>query len=148
MNTCGFRQYGALSHIKYVKHKPLKEVVSDIRDKNDEMLDLVFSVDPLTNLPCGSIDQYLSDKTRDEVRLFIERYLLVDLPDTSMSVPPNLREDLLSLDSDFIAKVSRNRYESTEDYEARVQKYFNELEEDKKFKSAVAKLKSSRKNDE
>lgn len=147
MNTCGFKQYGALNHIKFLKHKETKYESVDTRDKKDDILDIIFAIDPVTNLPAGSIEQYLSDKTRDEVRLFIEQNLLYDLPDTSMCVPDTLREDLLNLDSEFIAKVSRNRYEDKESYESRVQSYFQELEHSKEKQKIMRELNSRYKKD-
>ncbi len=136
----GFRQYRNLENIKYVNTSPVKIEVSDVRKKYDDLLDIIFSVDPVTNMPNGSIDMYLSDKTSDEVRTFIERNLLCDLPDTSSSVPASLRDDLLKLDGEFIAKVSRNSFEDKESYEQRVQKYFQEIEDDKQYKKRIEDL--------
>ena len=138
----GYRIYRGVEKIKYCEHHTVSEdsVKSDVRHKYDDILDKIYCRDPLTNIPCGTISQFLSDKTSDEVRQFIERNLLVDLPDSSMDVPSSLRDDLLSLDSEFIAKVSRNSYESREDYEHRVQGYFKELEADKERMAFAAKL--------
>ena len=136
----GFRQYRNLDSIKYVNTPPVKIDVSDVRKKHDDLLDIIFSVDPVTNMPSGSIEQYLSDKTSDEVRTFIERNLLCDLPDVSASVPNSLRDDLLKLDGEFIAKVSRNSFEDRESYEQRVQKYFQEIEHDKEYNKRLAEL--------
>lgn len=142
----GYRQYRCLANIKYVIPPPLKIDVSDVRKKHDDLLDIIFAVDPLTNMPSGCIEQYLSDKTSDEVRTFIERNLLVDLPDTSASVPSSLREDLLKLDGDFIAKVSRNSFEDREAYEKRVSSYFKEIEDSKEYQKRIADLRKKYKD--
>ena len=142
----GFRQYRKLQDIKYVSTPPVKIDVSDVRKKHDDLLDIIFSVDPLTNMPSGSIEQYLSDKTSDEVRTFIERNLLCDLPDTSSSLPSSLRDDLRNLDGDFIAKVARNPYEDRESYEERVSGYFREIEQDKAYQKRLADLRKKYKD--
>lgn len=138
----GYRIYKGVESIDYTPPCTVSEdsVKSDVRHKHDDILDMIYCRDPLTNIPCGTISQYLSDKTSDEVRQFIERNLLVDLPDNSMDVPSSLRDDLLSLDSEFIAKVSRNSYESKEDYEHRVEGYFREMEADKEKMAFAEKL--------
>ena len=142
----GFRQYRNLENIKFVNTSSVKIDVSDVRKKHDDLLDIIFAVDPITNMPSGSIEQYLSDKTSDEVRTFIERNLLVDLPDTSVSVPSSLRDDLLKLDGDFIAKVSRNSYEDRESYEQRVSSYFKEIEDSKEYQKRIADLRKKYKD--
>ena len=136
----GFRQYRNLENIRFVNTPPVKIDVSDVRKKHDDLLDIIFAVDPITNMPSGSIEQYLSDKTSDDVRTFIERNLLIDLPDTSSSVPSSLRDDLLKLDGEFIAKVSRNSYEDRESYEQRVSSYFKEIEDSKEYQKRIAAL--------
>lgn len=136
----GFRQYRNLESIRFVNTPPVKIDVSDVRKKHDDLLDIIFAVDPITNMPSGSIEQYLSDKTSDEVRTFIERNLLIDLPDTSASVPSSLRDDLLKLDGEFIAKVSRNSYEDRESYEQRVSSYFKEIEDSKEYQKRIVAL--------
>lgn len=135
----GFQQYSNLENIQYMD--VLEETPkAKRRGVNDDLLDMVYCIDPVTGFPSGAISQYLSDKTNDQVRSFIERHLLNDSPDNQISVPQNLREQLLNLDSEFIAKTSRNRFESKEQYEDRVQQYFKELEEDKAKWKEVARL--------
>lgn len=118
---------------------PLDFVASEpVRDSGDDILDMIYSVDPLTGFPAGSLSQYLSDKTNEQVRQFIEKNILVD--HGSYDYPPGLREEVLKLDSQFIATTSRNRYESLEDYESRVESYFNKLENDKSVQKRVREL--------
>ena len=53
-------------------------LVDKSRSADDDILDLIYSVDPLTNLPSGSIEQYLSDKTNSQVRDYIEKVIFKD----------------------------------------------------------------------
>lgn len=145
-NSFGFSHLRALDRIEFVPYPQIDVPRSEVRSAGDDILDIIYSVDPIQNVPTGSIYQYLSDKTSDEVRTFIERNILVDLPSTVMDVPDNLRGALRDLDSEFIAKVSRNPYETNEDYESRVHGYLQEMnskiKQDSERESWLAKVKS------
>lgn len=137
----GFQQYKGIENISFFDSVPIEE--KEVRrSSNADMLDLIYTTDVVTGFPTGALEQYLSDKTNDSVRQFIERNLLCDNPDNTLSVPSTLREDLLNLDSDFIVKTSRNKFESNEDYQERLQTYFNEIEQDKKLQSELKKLRA------
>lgn len=118
---------------------PERKEKQKVRSSSEDMLDLIYCLDPVTNLPSGALSQYLSDKTNAQVRDFIERNLMVEHGDSPYSTyPANLREEVLKLDSEFIAKTSRDRFESKDHYEARVQRYFDELEKDKQFQKNLS----------
>lgn len=116
-------------------------LVDKSRSADDDILDLIYSVDPVTNLPSGSIEQYLSDKTNSQVRDYIEKVIFKEIPRDEY--PDGLRDEILKLDSDFIAKTSRNRFEPLDEYEKRVESYFNEIENSKEFEKKVAKLRDT-----
>lgn len=145
----GFRQYINVGCTNYMPTEPLV-VESSAPTKVDSMLDLIYAVDPVTGFPSGAISQYLSDKTNDQVRKFIEDNILHAIDNGSHDYPANLRDEVLKLDSEFIAKTSRNRYESLEDYEARVKSYFDDLEQDKEYRKrlSILKKKYSKKNED
>lgn len=107
-----------------------------VRSKDDDILDMIFCIDPITRFPCTSIAAYLSDKTADEVRTYIERNLLKDIP--ADQYPTNIREALNDIDTDFMVKVSRNQFETDEEYEDRVSGYLQELERDQEVKDKIA----------
>ena len=74
-NICimnGFRIYNGLGDIDYCPLLPCPSVETEVRDKNQDILDLIFAVDPVTLLPIGSLAMYMSDKTNKEVVEFIE----------------------------------------------------------------------------
>lgn len=135
----GFQRYDSLVDVKFM---PSQEIVKSdviVRTADDSLLDLIYCVDPLTNLPSGALNAYLSDKTSEQVRSFIERKIFKELPGETL--PSNIREEVLKLDGDFIAKTSRNRFEDLESYESRVKSYFDEIENDKNFKKNLEEFK-------
>ena len=133
----GFRIYMNLDKVKSL---PAQDVeVKDVAPTSvDDMLNLIYALDPLTGLPGGAISMYLSDKTNQQVRDFIEKNISVEHENGEHDYPASIREDILKLDSEFIAKTCRNRYESREDYEARVEHYFNEIEKQKDYDKKLA----------
>lgn len=145
----GFRIYKNLDLVGALPPDPIeKEEVAP--SSVDDMLNLIYALDPITGLPSGAINQYLSDKTNEQVRQFIEKNLLIEHDNGSHDYPSDIREEILKLDSSFIAETSRNRFESVEDYEARVQDYFDKIEADKEFqkKCAMIRKKFGSKKDE
>lgn len=128
-----------LRDVKFMLPTP-PELKEKAKSETDKLLDLIYCLDERTGLPCGAISQYLSDKTNEQVRSFIEQKLLYDIPSDDHAYPASLRDDMLKLDSEFIAKTSRNRFESRDDYERRVQSYFEEIENDKQKQKTIQML--------
>lgn len=116
---------------------------SDVKDKNKQILDFIFGVDPITKHPIGDIAMYLSDKVNPEVRLFIESNLLKDMTSNDGL---SLDQDTLNamnknLTDDDIARFSRNHGESKEDYALRLKDYFEHEKYERTRKREVARLK-------
>lgn len=137
---CGFNIYKGLSGIEYMPMPEREYIEVDRVNKGDDILDLIYALDPLTHLPNTSIGAFLSDKTNEQVRQFIKDNILKDLPDTGVSVPDSLRSDLLSLDPEFIANISRDRFEDVEHYEKRVSDYLDSMKNKIKSEHGFAKL--------
>jgi len=131
----GFSHLRGLDSVEFMPYPKVDVPVPEVKSPGEDILDQIYSIDPLLNVPNGTIYQYLSDKTSVEVRDFIEKNILVDLPKTSVEVPDNMREALYDLDSEFIAKTSRNRFETNEDYESRVHGYLQDLRKSLKDES-------------
>lgn len=131
----GFSHLRGLDSIEFMPYPKVDVPVSEVKSSGEDILDQIYSIDPLQNVPCGTIYQYLSDKTSVEVRDFIEKNILVDLPNTGVDVPDNMRQALYDLDSEFIAQTSRNRFETNEDYEARVHGYLQDMQKKLKDES-------------
>lgn len=148
MKGKGFYMFQDVLKCKFMDSNPV-EVVDVVRDSKDDLLDLIFSIDARTGFPQGALQAYLSDKTNTEVREFISSKLLQELPD---NLPTGKLLDFIKedVDTDFLANVCRNRFESVESYEERLNSYFKKFEDDKQYQANLAKLKkrlSSQKSD-
>ena len=115
MNNFGFRQYDLPTDgfICMVDELP----VCDVGNSSDSVFDLIFSVDPLTGLPCDVVQQYLSDKTSADVKEFIERTFKGFSIDDPSIAPEEVRKEYSALSDSLVADLSRNRFESVEQYE-------------------------------
>lgn len=142
----GFSRYQGLEEVKYPVIPPYEEKVPVISPA-EKLMDDIFSVNPLTGFPNNCLSVYLSDKTRDEIRSFIEQRIMVDTSSNGVDVPDNLRDDYLKLDSEFIAAVSPNYGETVESYESRIQSYFDRIEESKRVNANLRKFAKKNKDE-
>lgn len=124
----GFSHLRGLDSVEFMPYPKVDVSVPEVKSASEDILDQIYSIDPIQNVPCGTIYQYLSDKTSVEIRDFIEKHILVDLPSNGVDVPDHMRQALYDLDSEFIAQTSRNRFETNEDYEARVHGYLQDMQ--------------------
>lgn len=122
--------------------------VVETRTKHDDILDLIYTRDPVTNMPVGEISMYLSDKTNDEVRKFIEQYILKEHSDGESVIPSSLRSEVEKLDDDFIMNTCRRRNETVEMYEQRCLAYLNELKSSDRIKAWSKQAKKNARNKE
>lgn len=118
ISKLGIRANGFSAYRQLFDVVPYSDSVSrdsDVRDFPDKQLfDLVFAVNPRTDLPDGDLQMYLSKNTRPEVRTFIEQVLRQDngqLSDTSQ---------IRGLSDDDIQNFSRGSDESLSDYRLRL----------------------------
>ena len=133
----GYYNFKGLKGIDYMPFKK-SERKPKVRGKHEDILDLIYCLDPITGLPTGAVDQFLSEKTNEQVRQYIEQVIFKEIPRDEY--PANLREEILNLDSEFIAKTCRNRFEPRDEYETRVKSYFDEIEHDKEVQRKVKDL--------
>lgn len=127
MKCYGFKRYGSLSGVEFM---PAESDISsgDVKSPVDSLLDFIFSRDPITGFPVGDLSMYLSDKTSDEVRSFIEAHLMSDLGnDNVLDLDTDIRSEMKKLPSDFLAACSRDRFEDIESYEARISNYISSV---------------------
>lgn len=146
----GYSRYQGLDKIQYIEptEKSVGNLVgwsSDIRAKEDDLLDLIFTRDPLTNLPTGAYQQFLSDKIQPEIRQFILDYLMSRSVDTDTDIPDDISAQFDNLPSEFIAQCSRNQYESVEQYEQRISEYIRQAREEDEFKARYERYQKSMK---
>lgn len=122
---------------------PENERIEPVRTSQDDLLDLIFAIDPVTGFPSGSLAQYLSDNTSDEVRDFIEKHILVDLPSlTDSSLPEAVNMAFRELEPDFQLNLMRKPFESLGEYEHRVKTYFNEIQKSEHDKRIADRVKA------
>lgn len=120
----GYRQYNLPTGDFIVPD--VVEDLQDVKSPEDSIFDLIFAVSPATGLPCGVIQQYLSDKTSADVKEFIERtFKGIDSPDVSIA-PDEIRKEYNSLSDSLVADLSRDRFESMEQYEERISQFLKD----------------------
>lgn len=108
----------------------------DVKDKNAQLLDYIFHIDPNTGVPRGDLALFLGENTNSEVKQFIEMNLLKDnvQETTSVSIPNDILNKMReTINDDDIAYFSRNDGESSDAYAERLHQYF----EDEKYKNAL-----------
>lgn len=109
----------------------------------DRLLDLIFSVDPITGLPSGDLALYLSPNSNPDVRSFIESTLMLENTTDSngLSIPDSVVNKLRSVISDDdIANFSRNHGETRDEYALRLHNYFESERENNRAKAQLKKL--------
>lgn len=128
----GFKQYNEVLSVSYLPPEFEVAHTSDIVKKEDDILDLIFTVDPLTGYPTGDISMYMSDKTSAEVREFISQNLMRKIDDDGsiLDLPSDVREKFRELPDDLITELSRDRFESVESYEERISEFLKKERND------------------
>lgn len=141
MIDAGFKIYGGL---KNVKTMPSVRGVDPVITKSDSdrIFDLVYNHDHL-GWPAGTYSQYLSESVPADVRQFIADTLMRNTGRSMITdeLPEHL-DELSKLGSDFIAKCSRNRFESIERYEQRMMEYVEQLRKEEYFKQKYSEYKN------
>lgn len=91
------------------KDRKILEIPSVFDDDNPEkqILGLIFAPDPLTGMPMSDISLYLSEKTNPQVRDYVQRFLMSELPKVSTMT----KDEDAALDS-----VISNRVQSMADW--------------------------------
>lgn len=133
------RVYRGLENISYIEPAALDVRASIPADAAAEALyDMIFATDLRTGFPTGAISMHLSEKTADDVRTFIEQKIMIEHGDQRGLVPVEMLKRGSLLDDEFIAQTVRQRFESDEQYEARLSGYMSKIQEQEQFKSRLA----------
>lgn len=110
---------GYLEETKKIEENP------DVRNKDSQLLDYIYALDPVTSLPSGDLVIYLGDKANPEIRNFIEMNLLQPLaPEAGSNMPDEVLNKFRTLSDDDVAFFSRSKSESREEYADRLKLYF------------------------
>ena len=134
----GFKQYGSLVGVHYKEPEKVDNPKNDVPSPADKVLDLIFAKD-VNGWPNSSVEVMLSSKTSDEVRRFITDNLMVARDAAHLVNDPSVINEFQKLESSFIAQCSRNRFESIEDYEQRL----NQIIQDDDLKATLKKFSDS-----
>lgn len=135
----GFNRYKGLENIEYIR-PTIEETSIDVRSQHDDILDVIYSVDPITGFPAGAYQMFLSEKTSDDVRKFISDYLMNNNQSAGLDVPDDVLDQYRQLPTEFIAQVYPSRNESVEQYEERISEYMNQYRQEEEFKRRYDEL--------
>lgn len=136
----GFKRYNGLDSVTMCPCPDYVPKQVDTRDKYQDILDMIFTIDKESGFPAGALNQFMSEKTSAEVKQFIQDYLLVNSGGNALDVPDSVLEGYKRLPSEFIAECSRNRFESVEQYEARISERVNQIRQEQDFKKRFSEL--------
>lgn len=94
------------------------------KDKFEELLDIIYAVDPRTGMPSGDLAVFMSKDANPEIRDFIQQNLMMEVPTAEGSglvMSDALRNSFTkNITDDDIAEFSRNVGETSEDYAKRL----------------------------
>lgn len=105
----------------------VEPVLLDQDSERKALLDLIFTVDPVTGLPSGDIGQVLGKNLSPEVVQFIKDNLMQDFFQLAAKGVP------AGIDDGEVLELSRSDGESRSDYLQRVRKYYDT------YKDTIAK---------
>lgn len=135
MKKIGFSWLKGVADIQYVTPEVKNKVVNEVKSAVDNILDQIFGLDE-NGWPNNTLQVYLSDKTADDVRRFIEQNILVNSGQQNFVQDDKIVAEYKNLTNDFIAQCSRNRFESIEQYEERLQSLVKQDEDNELYQRA------------
>ena len=102
----------------YVSPRPADPAPDIMQMQLKEVLDEIFSVDPISGFPKGDIQYYLSSEGNPQVKQWFENNLLKPRMSSGSSL-----EDITD---DMRVEFSRSANESISDYQARLMKIYDD----------------------
>lgn len=122
----GFKLYKGLENREYIIPE-LPELPKVSKKSADDILDMIYSIDPDTLLINGDVSLYLGEQTAPEVRQFIQNQLLRDNTQSSnLQLSTSQVEDMRHISDDLRVELMRGDTESVEDYEERITRFLTE----------------------
>lgn len=108
---------------------PQKEVCK--RDKFEDLLDIIYSIDPRTGTPRGDLAMFTSADANPEIRAFIQSNLMMEMPSsdgTGLKMPDAVKNSFnRNISDDDIALLSRNQDESVDEYAERLKTHVHDM---------------------
>lgn len=144
-----FKQYRSLNGVELTVHinSKRKPVEKSVESPTDIMFKKIFATNE-DGFPTPSMNVYLSEKTSDDVRKFIEQNIFVDQSQSHFISDDKVVSQFNNLSSSFIAEASRNKGESIEAYEKRLQDIITRDDAEsyhRKFTDMIKKFKGDNK---
>lgn len=122
----GFKLYNGLENRKYIIPE-IPEMSKVSKKSADDILDMIYSIDPDTLLINGDVSLYLGEQTAPEVRQFIQNQLLRDNTQSSnLQLSTSQVEEMRHISDDLRVELMRGDTESVEDYEERITRFLTE----------------------
>lgn len=122
----GFKLYKGLENREYIIPE-LPEMPKVSKQSADDILDMIYSIDPDTLLINGDVSLYLGEQTAPEVRQFIQNQLLRDNTQSSnLQLSTSQVEEMRHISDDLRVELMRGDTESVEDYEERITRFLTE----------------------
>lgn len=126
-------RFARLDGLQFVEITPRS--VSDVRKKDEDILDLIYSVSDADGLVHGDLAMFLSDKANPEVKSFIQANLMQEnlSENSSLSIPTSVQNAMRGvINDDDIVNFSRHYTESKEDYLKRLDGFLKKVNVEKK----------------
>lgn len=141
----GFKRFDGLKDVKSIIPELVVSKENEVESPADRVFNLIFATDK-HGWPNSSVEVMLSPKTSEEVRNFIQQNLLIQKDEQHLFTDSSVINQFQKLSGEFIAKISRNRYESVEDYEERLSGIIDDYNKQETFKSFHEKLRNLEKS--
>lgn len=91
-------------------------------DEHKSLLNVLFGVDAVTNLPSSDIGMFMNKKLSSEVLSFVKDNLMQDVSSAAAVGVP------VGVDDDVVLQLSRNNGESRDSYITRVRDYVSSID--------------------
>lgn len=129
------RQIQFLQRINVLPSFPVKDIKDekkeDTRPPYEELLDMIYCIDPRTGMPKGDLAVFLNGDANPEIRDFIQKNLMMEMPTgdgQGLVMNDALRNSFTkNITDDDIAEFSRNANETSDEYAKRISEKCHDL---------------------
>lgn len=104
-----------LSSTEFVPVKEKESVLVESKKADDSILSIIYGLDPVSQLPTGDLQYYVSDKANPEIKQFILDNLMRDV--SSAANPPS---KINGVTDDMVLEMMRRDGESSQQYMSRL----------------------------
>ena len=138
----GYNIYKGLENRVYVI-PPAPQLPKVVVKSSEDIINMIFSVDPDTLLITSDITHYLGNKTAPEVKQFIQSELMRESSEKSpISLPTDSLEQYRNIPDDLRVELMRGEFETVEDYQERIMSKLNSYKQEIYNKKLIAEYES------